>query len=228
MARQIGLPARRGQRVSLEEGAAPGSARCPACGQPLFVWLETEGFGPREDQVIDRCENCGLVAARDSVPSPDHAIDELLFGKEENGAEVAIRADNAASLQAWLGAENWAALRPGGHAIKPTPRAARLLLARRGLDVRRIRHLIRPGMASMWQTLLNLLTFHRDFASEAASGRLRPGTGRGVAAFWIDAAVTVLAAIPTAIIAVVLETGAVMARRGGAIEIRAERLPSTD
>ncbi len=228
MARQIGLPARRGQRVSLEEGAAPGSARCPACGQPLFVWLETEGFGSREDQVIDRCENCGLVAARDSVPSPDHAIDELLFGKEENGAEVAIRADNAASLQAWLGAENWAALRPGGHAIKPTPRAARLLLARRGLDVRRIRHLIRPGMASMWQTLLNLLTFHRDFASEAASGRLRPGTGRGVAAFWIDAAVTVLAAIPTAIIAVVLETGAVMARRGGAIEIRAERLPSTD
>ena len=35
----------------------------------------------------------------------------------------------------------------------------------------------------MWQTLLNLLTFHRDFASEAASGRLRPGTGRGRAAF---------------------------------------------
>ena len=214
--------------MSLEEGAAPGSARCPACGQPLFVWLETEGFGPREDQVIDRCENCGLVAARDSVPSPDHAIDELLFGREENGTEVAIHADNAASLQAWLGAENWAALRPGGHAIKPTPRAARLLLARRGLDVRRIRHLIRPGMASMWQTLLNLLTFHRDFASEAVSGRLRPGTGRGVAAFWVDAAVTVLAAIPTAIIAVVLETGAVLARRGGAIEIRAERLPSTD
>ena len=228
MDREIGLPARRGRRVSLEDGAAPGSARCPACGQPLFVWLETEGFGPREDQVIDRCENCGLVAARDSVPSPDHAIDELLFGREESGTEVAVRADNAASLQAWLGAENWAALRPGGHAIKPTPRAARLLLARRGLDVRRIRHLIRPGMASMWQTLLNLLTFHRDFASEAVSGRLRPGTGRGVAAFWIDAAVTVLAAIPTAIIAVVLETGAVLARRGGAIEIRAERLPPTD
>jgi hypothetical protein len=214
--------------VSLEEGAAPGSARCPACGQPLFVWLETEGFGPREDQVIDRCENCGLVAARESVPSPDHAIDELLFGREENGAEVAVRAENAASLQAWLGAENWAALRPGGHAIKPTPRAARLLLARRGLEVRRIRNLIRPGMASMWQTLLNLLTFHRDFASEAVSGRLRPGTGRGLAAFWIDAVVTVLAAIPTAIVAVVLETGAVLARRGGAIEIRAERLPSTN
>jgi hypothetical protein len=83
-------------------------------------------------------------------------------------------------------------------------------------------------MASMWQTLLNLLTFHRDFASETASGRLRPGTGRSEAAFWTDAVVTVLAAIPTAFIAVVLEAGAVVARRGGVIEIQAEPLPSTE
>ncbi len=227
MAREIGLPTRRGRRVSLEEGATPGSPRCPACEQPLFVWIETEGYGSREDQVIDRCENCGLVVAREAVPSPERAVDELLGGGETNGAGAAIRADNAASLQAWLGAENWAALRPGGYLIKPTPRAAGLLLARRGLEARRIRHLIRPGMASMWQTLLNLLTFHRDFASEAASGRLRPGTGRGLAAFSIDAVVTVLAAIPTAIIAVVLETGAVLARRGGVIEVQADRLPPT-
>ena len=228
MAREIGLPTRKGRRVSLEKGAAPGAPRCPACGRPLFVWLETEGYGSREDQVIDRCENCGLVTVRDAVPSPEHAVDALLFGREESGSTVAIRADNAASLQAWLGAENWAALGPGGSGIKPTPRAAGLLLGRRGLEVRRIRHLIRPGTASMWQTLLNLLTFHRDFASEAASGRLRPGTGRGLAAFWIDAAVTVLAAIPTAIIAILLESGAVLARRGGAIEVQADRLPSTD
>jgi hypothetical protein len=150
------------------------------------------------------------------------------MGREEDGTRVAIHADNAASLQAWLGAENWAALRPGGRAIHPTPRAAGLLLARRGLEVRRVRHLIRPGMAAMWQTLLNLLTFHRDFASEAVSGRLRPGTGRGLAAFSIDAVVTVLAAIPTAIIAVILETGAVVARRGGVIEVQSDRLPATD
>jgi hypothetical protein len=184
--------------------------------------------GAREDQLIDRCENCGLAVARDSVPSPDDAADALLSGREERDARVLVRMDNASSLQAWLGAENWAALRPGGHGIKTTPRAARLLLARRGLDVRRVRHLARAGMASMWQTLLNLLTFHRDFASEAVSGRLRPGTGRGRAAFWTDAAVTVLAAIPTAIIAVLLETGAVIARHGGVIEVEAERLPPTE
>jgi len=228
VARDIGLPTRRGRRVSLEQGAVPGSPRCPACGQPLFVWLETEGYGPREDQVIDRCENCGLAVTRDAVPSSEHAVDELLRGREKDGSHVAIHADNASSLQAWLGAENWAALRPGGRAIHPTPRATTLLLGRRGLEVRRVRHLIRPGMAAMWQTLLNLLTFHRDFAAEAVSGRLRPGNGRGLAAFWIDAAVTVLAAIPTAIIAVVLESGAVLARRGGVIEVEADRLPSTD
>jgi hypothetical protein len=83
-------------------------------------------------------------------------------------------------------------------------------------------------MASMWQTLLNLLTFHRDFASQAASRRLRPSSGRGLAAFWIDAVVTVLAAVPTAILAVLLEGGAVVARRGGVIELEAERLPATD
>jgi hypothetical protein len=141
---------------------------------------------------------------------------------------VSIRCANAASLQTWLGAENWAALRPGGHGVEPTPRAASLLLARRGLEVRRVRHLAGPGMASMWQTLLNLLTFHRDFASEAASRRLRPGTGRGLAAFWTDAIVTVLAAVPCAFIAVLLEGGAVVARRGGVIEIEADQLPATD
>jgi hypothetical protein len=224
----IGLGTRRRRAVSLEQAASPETPRCPACGEPLFVWIETSGYGAREDQVIDRCENCGLVLVRGEIPTPEAATDRLLSHAEQRDHRVAFRAANAASLQAWLGAENWAALKPGGHGIEPTPRAASLLLARRGLEVRRVRHLAGPGMASMWQTLLNLLTFHRDFASDAASGRLRPGTGRGRAAFWTDAVVTVLAAIPTAFIAVLLESGAVLARRGGVIEIEAEPLPPTE
>jgi hypothetical protein len=235
----IGLGARRRRAVSLEQGAGPETGRCPACGEPLFVWIEAEtnirrvapGGAPshqQEDQLIDRCENCGLAVARDSVPSPEEAADALLSGGERRGERIAVRAANSSSLQAWLGAENWAALRPGDHGMELTPRAASLLLARRGLEVRRVRHLAGPGIASMWQTLLNLLTFHRDFAAQAASGRLRPGTGRGRAAFWIDAMVAVLAAVPTAILAVLLEGGAVIARRGGVIELEAERLPATD
>ncbi|MFI5027313.1 MAG: hypothetical protein ACHQCI_11275, partial [Solirubrobacterales bacterium] len=112
MPEQIGLPARHGRSVSLEQGAGPDAARCPADGEPLFVWLETIGYGAREDQVIDRCENCGLAVVRDFVPSPDEAADAFLAAGEQRGARVAIRAENAVSLQAWLGAENWAALRP--------------------------------------------------------------------------------------------------------------------
>jgi hypothetical protein len=235
----IGLSTRRRRAVSLEQAAGPESPRCPADGEPLFVWVETIGYGAREDQVIDRCENCGLVVVRGQVPTPDEAAEMLLSVGERREGRVAVRMANAGSLQAWLGAENWAALRiptkrvaPGGApshiGLEPTPRAARLLLARRGLEVRRIRHLAGPGMAAMWQTLLNLLTFHRDFASEAASGRLRPGTGRGRAAFLTDIVVTLLAGIPTAFIAVLLEGGAVLARRGGVIEVEAEQLPATD
>ena len=224
----IGLGTRRRRAVSLEEAAGPATPRCPACGEPLFVWIETIGYGATEDQVIDRCENCGLVLTRGAIPTPEDAAKRLLAGARRWDGRVAFHAANAASLQTWLGAENWAALRPGGHGIEPTPRAASLLLARRGLEIRRVRHLAGPGIASMWQTLLNLLTFHRDFASEAASGRLRPGTGRGRAAFWTDAAVTVLAAIPTAIIAVFLESVAVLVRRGGVIEVEADQLPATE
>jgi hypothetical protein len=224
----IGLSTRRGRTVSLDQGAGPETPRCPACGQPLFVWIETSGYGAREDQVIDRCENCGLVLVRGEVPTPDAAAERLLAEGESRDGRVSFRAANAASLQAWLGAENWAALRPGGHGLEPTPKASRLLMSRRGFEVRRIRHLARPGMAAMWQTLLNLLTFHRDFASEAVSGRLRPRTGRGRAAFFTDVVVTVLAAIPTAFIAVLLEGGAVIARRGGVIEVEAEQLPATE
>ena len=220
--------------MSLEDGATPDGARCPACGEPLFVWVEADGWGPREDQVIDRCENCGLVVARDAVPSAEVALHELLEsggtvrareGGEGTPETIVMRGPNPASLQAWLGAENWAALRPGDSSLKVSPRAAELLLSERGFLVRSTRFLAAAGIASMWQTLLNLLTFHRDFAADAASRRLRPGNGRGRAAYAIDVIVTVLAAVPTALIAVVLEGGAVLARRGGVFELTASSDP---
>lgn len=226
----LGRTGRGRRRVSLEQGATPGGARCPACGEPLFVWVETEGWGPREDQIVDRCENCELVVGRDAVPSAEVALEELLAGQTAvagngrgpGGSEtIVLRSPNAASVQARLGAENWAALRPGDPTLKPSPRSAELLLARRGLEISRLRFLARPGMAAMWQTLINLLTFHRDFAPEAVSGRLRPSGGRGRAAFAIDVMVTVLAAIPTAILAVAVEGAAAIARRGGVIEVTA-------
>lgn len=211
MARTRDLP-----RVSIEAAGVPGAARCPACDEPLFVWVETEGWGPREDQVIDRCENCGLVVARDAAGAAEGSMRELL---SRLGGGGTVRTANPASLQAWLGAENWAALRPGDHGLHLAPRSVELLASRRQLEPPRLRQLAAPGMAAMWLTLLNLVTFHRDFAPEAISGRLRPGTGRGRAAFAVDAAITVLAGIPVAALAVLLEGPALLFRRGGVIEL---------
>ena len=203
--------------VSIAAGAAPGSVRCPACDEPLFVWVETEGWGPRESQVIDRCENCGLVVARESAGDAASAATGLLSRLADGQA---VRSANPASVQAWLGAENWAALRPGDHALHLSPRAAELLARQRELPAPQVRQLPAASIAGMWQTLLNLVTFHRDFAPEAVSGRLRPGTGRGWAAYIVDALITVLAGIPVAGLAVLIEGPALLLRRGGVIELK--------
>jgi hypothetical protein len=212
MARTRDLP-----RVSIEAAGAPGAVRCPACGEPLFVWVETEGWGPREDQVIDRCENCSLVVAREAAGTAEDSARSLVAGL---GGGNPARTTNPASLQGWLGAENWAALRPGDRTLHLSPRSVELLAKRRGLEPLRVRQLAAPGIASMWLTLLNLVTFHRDFAPEAVAGRLRPGTGRGRAAFAVDAAITVLAGIPVAVLAVLLEGPALLFRRGGVLELQ--------
>ena len=210
--------------VTLEEGAA-GSNRCPACGEPLFAWIETSAGGLYDHRVIDRCENCGLACGRDAAPSPEDAIAEIR--REAGGAGAnggvgfVLRTPNAASLQAWLGAASWTGLRTDELALQLTPRAIELLLAKDGLEVARVRQLPTAGIASMWQTILNLMTFNRDFAARAVSGSLKPSGGRGLATFAIDATVTVLAAAPVAAISFVLEGGALLARRGGAIELSA-------
>jgi len=206
--------------VSAREGADPAASACPACEEPLFVWVETIGWGPREDEVIDRCENCGLVVSRAAARRAERIATELF---DRLAAGERVRSANAASLQAWLGAENWAALRPQDPGLRLTPAAARLLAERREMKLRSIRQPPAQGMAAMWQTLLNLITFHRDFAAEAVSGRLRPSGGRGRAAFAVDAVITVLAAVPTAALAVLLEGGALIARRGGVIELAADQ-----
>jgi hypothetical protein len=76
----------------------------------------------------------------------------------------------------------------------------------------------------MWQTLLNGLTFHDNFATDVLAGRLRAGNSKNVAAYAIDAMVTVLAAIPAFLLSLPVELAAVVARRGGLIEVDVKRL----
>ena len=75
------------------------------------------------------------------------------------------------------------------------------------------------AQAWMWQTMLNGLTFHANFARELRAGRLRPANARSRFAFAADLVVTVLGAPLIAIVSVPLELVAALARRGG--EMRA-------
>lgn len=203
----------------LAAGAVPGGPRCPACDEPLFVWIETIGFGPREDEVVDRCENCGLVCARDRVPeSPQEAVTRLFPPGE---GSVRGRVPNPASFQAWFGAENWAALRPGRSGLGASPDALRRLFERTGRESVKIRPAVAAAIAAMWQTLINLLTFHRDFAVQLASGQLHPTGFKGWSAWVIDLLITILIAVPTAILAVILELVATIAGRSGVLEVSA-------
>jgi hypothetical protein len=72
----------------------------------------------------------------------------------------------------------------------------------------------------MWQTLLNGLTLHPNFAREVRAGRLRPSGGRGRVAFAVDCVATVLAAPLVALVSFPLELVAVALRRGGLIQAR--------
>jgi hypothetical protein len=71
----------------------------------------------------------------------------------------------------------------------------------------------------MWQTLLNGFTFHTNFALHVLRRRLSPRTARGLPSFAIDAIVSVLVALPVALVSVPLELLACLARRGGQLVI---------
>jgi hypothetical protein len=191
--------------------------RCPACGEPLYGWISVSATDPRDDRtyVVDRCESCGLGIAR--IEGADSEADELAPGTERP-------LPNRASWQAGIGGDHWAAIELPAKPLLLTPRAVELLLAKRGLRATRMRNTIfGRNQIWMWQTLLNVFTFHDNFAREVVAGRLTPRTSRGLFAFAIDAAISILAAIPIALVSLPLELVAVVLGRGGEIVVAVER-----
>jgi hypothetical protein len=190
--------------------------RCPACGEPLYGWVKVDSTDG-QSWVVDRCERCGLGVTR-GVPDPDAVFESVRRGLRP-GQTAEMRFPNRASLQAGIGGDRWAALELPTQRLHPTPRSLRLLLERHGLVATRVRQpSFGRNVVWMWQTLFNGFTFHTNFARDVIRGRLRPKTARNVAAFAVDALVSVLAALPIALVAVPLELGAVAARRGGQLE----------
>lgn len=185
---------------------------CPACGQPLYGWLELDTAGG--DVLMERCENCrlGLTAGLE----PSDVFGDLLAGADQlPDGRLELRLPNRDSIQARLGANHWAALDPSRH-LYPTPDSLRRLGSNASFRIERIGfpRWGRP-QAWMWQTIVNAFTFNRDFAMRARSGSLHPTGFTARLKFAIDAVVTVLATPLVLVVSVPLELIAALTGRGG-------------
>jgi hypothetical protein len=195
--------------VPLEAGAGPDNPPCPACGEPLFGWIDS---GPGLSGPVSRCESCGLgVVGGDG--DTEEALRELgLLGGTESATIV-----NRAGFSAWIGGAGWAGLEQGSRYLF-TVEAVRRLAATRDQVVKSTRWRPGAGIATMWQTLVNSATFGRNVVV---------GTSSAAAKSWqrkVDWAVVVVLAIPAFAVALPLELAGAATRRGGALALRFELL----
>ena len=214
-----------------EQSVAKPSA-CPLCGEQLYGWIALPGAGdapigapvaPSDlSRIVDRCENCGVAVERARDIDVVDEWEAVCRPGETDGREVSI--PNRASLQAWIGEVGWAAIELYPGRLLHTPASLELLAERNGYVLERRRTPVsRRGQAWMWQTLLNGLTFHVNFAREVRAGRLRWSSGRGRTRFAVDVVVTVLGAPLVLLVSAPLELGAALGRRGGVLTASARR-----
>jgi hypothetical protein len=215
--------------VPLEAGAGPENPPCPACGEPLFGWIDRR---PGLAGPVSRCESCGLGVVG-APGTPDDALQELdrvakrasavpfphISGERNSGSLVVA---NRGGFAAWIGGAGWAGLVPGSRYLF-TVEAVRRLVARRDQVVKSARWSPGAGIATMWQTILNGFTFGRN----VALGALGRATAVPAEKPWqrrLDALISVVVAIPALVAAVPLELVAAALRRGGATSLRLELL----
>lgn len=205
---------RRTPVVPLEAGAGPGNPPCPACGEPLFGWIDQR---PGLRGPVSRCESCGLGVAGEGGGT-GLALEALDLVRDGEAIRIASRA----SFAAWIGGAGWAGLEPESSYLF-TPESVRRLIANRDQVVTSARWSPGAGIATMWQTLLNSATFGRNVALA------RLGHGKAVTAErpWqrrLDALISIVVAIPALLVAVPLELIAAASRRGSAVTLRFDLL----
>ncbi len=207
--------ARRTPVVPLEAGAGPDNPPCPACGEPLFGWIDDR---PGLAGPVRRCESCGLGV----VGGPGDAAEALRQLDRLSQAEQGVTIANRGGFSAWVGGAGWAGLERDARYLF-TVEAVRRLIAHRDQVVRSARWSPAAGVAAMWQTVLNGFTFGRNVAL-GALGRSasvpaeRPWQRR------LDALIDVVVAIPALLVAAPLELVAAAFGRGSAISLEFELL----
>jgi hypothetical protein len=186
---------------------------CPACGEELFGWLQASAPGDRAKVLLKRCERCGLGLRDDRAPADAPTL--LLGDLDLTEGTVEVRVPNRDSVQARLGGRHWAAIDPGRR-LYATPRSLRALVQAAGASIISLRTPGRGrGQTWMWQTLVNAFTLNENFARGALTGGLRPAGVAQALKFAIDAVVTVLLAVPVALVSTPLELVSALAGRGG-------------
>jgi hypothetical protein len=194
--------------VPLEAGLGPDNPPCPACGEPLFGWVEVGG------EPVRRCEACGL-GVLGAVGQESEAL-AALEGLRVDAEDVRYRIDNCAGAAASLGGKGWVAIEPE-HPYLFTPEAVRRLASDRDQTLRRVRWEPGAGIVSMWGTLMNTFTFGRNVLGafgETKTVRARHPWQRG-----LDNFISVATAIPVFAFAVAIEAGAALLRRGSVVEL---------
>jgi hypothetical protein len=209
-----------------DESRGGATGRCPLCAGAVYGWISVPA-GPTEasvglplradadrERVLDRCESCGVALERDV--EIDLSAELVAISRPRPDGSSALECPNRASIQAAIGGEGWSALSLAPRRLLLSPRSLELLAERNGRAIEGITFPpLGPNQAWMWQTLVNGLTFHPNFAREVRAGRLRPANARSRLAFVVDSVVTVLAAPLVALVSVPLELAAALARRGG-------------
>lgn len=200
--------------VPLEAGGGPENPPCPACGEPLFGWIDAR---PGLSGPVSRCESCGLGVVGDPG-NAEEALSELDRLRGKDGVTIANRAGFSASL----GGAGWAGLRPGSHYLF-TPEAVSRLVAHRDQVVKVRRWAPGTAVLEMWQTVLNGFTFGRNIGL----GALRKDGAIPAERLWqrrLDGLISVIVAVPAMLVALPLELIAAALRRGGAVALRFELL----
>ncbi|HXR31976.1 MAG TPA: hypothetical protein VN752_12655 [Solirubrobacterales bacterium] len=200
--------------VPLEAGAGPGNPPCPACGEPLFGWID---FRPGLAGPVSRCESCGL-----GVAGEPGTVDEALAALDRLEQGGLTRIANRAGFSAWIGGAGWAGLEPDSRYLF-TVESARRLVANRDQVLASARWSPGAGVAIMWQTVLNGFTFGRN-VTLSALGRTRAVPAERPWQRRLDALISIVVAAPALLVAVPLELLAAAMKRGSAISLRLELL----
>jgi hypothetical protein len=200
--------------VPLEAGAGPDNPPCPACGEPLFGWID-----PRAGLAgaVSRCESCGL-----GVVAEPGGAEDALRGLDPLTEGETIRILNRGGFAAWIGGAGWTGLEPQARYLY-TAEAVRRLAAHRDQVLSSVRWAPGAGIATMWQTVLNGFTFGRNIAL-AALGRAQAAPAGKRWQRRMDAGISVVVAVPAMLFALPMELIAAAFRRGAALKLRTELL----